>query len=160
MLEKEYQNMFERTRSIDTRASFLLSILTATMPLYFNIFDWSRFKECFSGYLSFVKVSESAFFFISIVALLVCFLRCFSVISSRSYNAPNINIFNGFNLKEYIDTGAQTNHINVILMDLYIKSINHNDAVVKEKADRFRATITALRIFLFASIACIILNKL
>lgn len=160
MLEKEYQNMFDRTRSLDTRASFLLSVLTAIMPLYFNVFEWNSFKECFSGYISFTKVLEVTLFFISLGILCMCFIKCFSVITSKEYQAPNINIFKGFNLQDYEKADATTNLINTMLMYLYIESINHNDSVVKEKANRFKKSIRLLQLFLFTSIVCIILTNI
>lgn len=96
MLEKEHQNMFDRTRSLDTRASFLFSVITAIMPLYFSVFKWSDFKECFTGCLSFIRVIEIICFAVSIGALCLCFVKCFSTISSKKYRAPNVNIFNEF----------------------------------------------------------------
>lgn len=159
MLEKEHQNMFDRTRSLDTRASFLFSVITAIMPLYFSVFKWSDFKECFTGCLSFIRVIEIICFAVSIGALCLCFVKCFSTISSKKYRAPNVNIFNGFNLKDYENNGANINQINTILIELYVKSINYNDAVIKEKADMFKKAIKALQVFLFASIGCIIITN-
>lgn len=63
------------------------------------------------------------------------------------------------NLKDYENNGANINQINTILIELYVKSINYNDAVIKEKADMFKAAIKALQVFLFASIGCIIITN-
>lgn len=159
LLEKEHQNMFERTRSLDTRASILISAITAIMPLYFSVFNWSEFKKSFCGHLSFIKAIEISCFVISIGALCVCFVKCFSTVSSKKYMAPNVNIFNGFNLKEYEEVQANSNQINTILIKLYVASIEHNDTVIQEKAGMFRASIRALQVFLFASIIGIILTN-
>lgn len=67
-LQNEYNAIFARTRSIDTRASILMSILLAILPFYFETLDWTIIKSSLTNCITFKEICLLISFFISLFA--------------------------------------------------------------------------------------------
>lgn len=160
-LENEHNQIFERTRSIDTRASILISILLAILPFYFEILNWQYIKTCLTTKcINFKGVFMLLLLFTSFLILLASLILCVIVICSRKYETfPAIN-YCEFDLKSYEDLKVTQNEMNVSIIDSYTKCIINNTPIIIKKAKLFIAAIFTTCCYVICVIATTLCNLL
>ena len=100
-LQNEHNELFARTRSIDTRASILISILLAILPFYFEILDWSIIRESLTKLcIGFKEIIMLIFFFLSLITLIISLILCVLVICGRVYHTFPSDNYIGFNIND------------------------------------------------------------
>ena len=160
-LQNEYNELFARTRSIDTRASILISILLAILPFYFEILDWSIIQESLTKTcISFKEVIMLLFFFLSLITLIISLILCVLVICSRVYHTFPSDNYIGFNINDYKDINASINDINTSLIGSYTECIRINTLTVNKKAKKFVFAIFCTSFFVVFVIFTTLCNLL
>lgn len=160
-LQNEYNAIFARTRSIDTRASILMSILLAILPFYFETLDWTIIKSSLTNCcITFKEICLLISFFISLVAFLVSLVLGVLVISSKTYHAFPSDNYLGFNINDYRQINASINEINMSLIWSYTACNNKNAQTVNKKARMFVITIITTSLFVLFVIITTLCNLL
>lgn len=160
-LQNEHNELFARTRSIDTRASILITILLAVLPFYFEILDWTYLKECFvSQCLSFKDFCMICFFCGTIITLLVSLLICVVVLSGRKYHIFPAGNYQGFDLNTYKELDVTLNQINVSIIASYTDCIEQNNIIVENKAKKYIIAIITTSLHIAFVITSVLLNLL
>lgn len=149
-LQNEYNEIFARTRSIDTRASILLSILFAILPFYFEILDWTIIKSSLtSPCISFKEVCFLISFFLSLLSFAVSLIFGVLVLSSKIYHSFPSDNYLEFDINAYREINATINEINTSLIWSYTQCNTKNVLTVNKKAKMFVGTIITTSLFVF-----------
>lgn len=160
-LQNEYNELFARTRSIDTRASILITILLAALPFYFEILNWVYLKECFTcQYMSFRDLSMILSFGMTIITLFTSLFFCVIVLCCRKYYIFPAENYDGFNLKEYEDADVTVNQNNTAIIASYTNCIIHNKKLVETKAKKFIVAIITTSLYVLFVVASVLINLL
>lgn len=160
-LQNEHNEMFLRTRSLDTRASILISILLAILPFYFENLDWKYISACLtSSCISFKGVCMLLFFFLSLLTLLVSLVLNILVILSRKYHTFKANDYIGFNIIEYENVDATVNDMNTSIIGSYAECIRLNTPIINKKAKYFISAIFTTGFFILFVIISTLCNLL
>lgn len=135
---KEYERMFERGRSIDSRAGLFLTFLFTSFPFYVQIVSIDYFyellrKTCFT----FSDVLLVIVFVLSTITFLSAFIFLLRSLMTRGYKILNNEIFKGIDIVEYEDNDTTINDINIGLIGLLHEYIEHNEKVFAKKAKMF-----------------------
>lgn len=160
-LQNEHSEIFARTRSIDTRASILISILLAILPFYFEILDWTHIRSClYAPCISFKDAVMLVFFFLALLTLLASLIICTLVICSRKYHTfPSVN-YVGFNIIDYENLDATVNDVNTSIIESYALCIEKNTPIINKKARFFIAAIFTTGAFVLFVIISTLCNLL
>ena len=160
-LQNEHNEMFLRTRSLDTRASILISIMLAFLPFYFEILDWNNIRVCLtSSSISFKGVCMLIFFFLSFLMLLVSLVLSILVILSRKYHTLALDNFYPFDIVDFEDADFTVNDPNMLLIRPYAECILANTSVVNKKAKYFISAIFTTCFFILFVIISTLCNLL
>ena len=160
-LQNEHNEIFARTRSIDTRASILISILLAILPFYFEILDWSIIQSSLiSSCVSFKEVCLLISFFLSLLAFVVSLILGVLVICSKIYHTFPSDNYLDFDINAYREINASINEINVSLIWSFTQCINKNIKTVNKKSKMFVVTIITTIFFVFFVIFTTLCNLL
>lgn len=160
-LQNEYNEVFARTRSIDTRASILISVLTAILPLYFGVLNWNRIHTCLiAESISFRQAIMLCTFFISILTLIISFCLSIATIRCRQYDSFPTSNYENFSLQGYYECKATVNAVNTSIIASYVACINKNSKVIEKKARWFFTCMISAGVYILLSISTTILNLL
>lgn len=160
-LQNEHNEMFLRTRSFDTRASILISILLAILPFYFEILDWKKISVCLnSSCISFKDVCMLIFLFLSLLTLLVSLVLNILVILSRKYHTFPSDNYLGFNIIEYENIDTTVNDMNTAIIGSYAECIRLNTPIINRKAKYFISAIFTTGFFILFVIISTLCNLL
>lgn len=160
-LQNEYNEIFAKTRSIDTRASILISILLAMLPFYFEILNWNIIKSSlYACCITFKEVCLLISFFLSLLAFIGSLILCILVICSKIYHSFPSNNYEGFDINDYREINASINEINMSLIWSYTECIAKNTKTVNKKAKMFVVTIITTSFFVFFVIITTLLTLL
>lgn len=158
-LQNEYNSVFERTHSIDTRASILLSVLSTILPLYLGVLNWTNIRNALcTNCISFKQFAMIIFFFLSVATLIIAFIFCIVTIRSRRYSAFPTDNYVGFNLNEHLEINTTVNQINTSLIIFYVNCIRENTITVTKKAGKFIGGLITTGIYILLSIVTILFN--
>ena len=149
-LQNEYNEIFAKTRSIDTRASILISILLAMLPFYFEILDWTIIKSSLnSSCITFKDVCLLISFFLSLFVFISSLVLCVLVICSKIYHSFPSDNYIGFEINDYREINTSINEINMSLIWSYTECLTKNTKTVNKKAKMFVVTIITTSLFVF-----------
>ncbi len=160
-LQNEHNELFARTRSIDTRASVLITILLAVLPFYFEILNWNYLKECFTCQcMSFRDICMVLFFCLTIITLFVSLLFCVIVLFGRKYHIFPADNYKDFDINEYEKLEVTVNQINTSIIASYTDCILYNNEFVESKAKKFIVAIITTSLYVLFVVASVLINLL
>lgn len=159
-LQNEHNELFARARSIETRASILISVVVAVLPFYIQTLDWDKiYLGITSAPVNVGQVFALVFFILSIMTICYCLVLSILIINVRTYYTLRVQNFEGFNLNEYLAINTTANQMNTMLILSYTQCIKQNMPIVDKKAKTFVVVVFGTIVY-FVLIGCTILCNL
>lgn len=158
LILNEYNSLFARSRSIDSRAGIFLTLLITAFPFYIQIIDVNSIKDVVQSYaVSFVDVLYASAFFCSVVVFLISIIFLTISLCTRTFMIFKTELFDGFNIIEYEDSDTTVNDVNVSLFSVLRQLVEYNNTVVDKKGRLFSAALWISFSFVALMIGTIIL---
>ena len=158
LILNEYRSLFERSRSIDSRAGIFLTFLITAFPFYIQNIKLTRIKDIIqSTAVSFVDVLFASSFFCSIVVFLISIVFLAITLCTRTFTAFNTKVFDGFNIIEYEDADTTINDMTVAIFSRLRPIVEYNNTVVDKKGIIFCVALWTSFAFVALMIGTIIL---